>query len=331
MKLINYLKERIEKIGRMRRDFIGDELGSVQKFIILADLAFSIIIFGCGITDYFQYRFYGRSYQDRKTFMVHRQRMWLVRRFNDRKDREIFDNKAAFNRKFSSFLGREWLEPAESALDQFTAFAFRMQKFMVKPIRGSHGIGVEVLRVSEIADLPALFEKLKTRCLIVEELIEQHEDLAKFNAQSVNTLRVVTLLGADGKVNLITANLRIGNGPDRFADNFHHNGIAALIDIKSGLVSTAGVDKNLNYFSDHPGSGKKIKGFKVPAWDRVVDTVCRAALVVPTVRYVGWDLAVGKDGQAILIEGNAAADPDISQMPDQAGKWPLYRRVLQAG
>lgn len=41
------------------------------------------------------------------------------------------------------------------------------------------------------------------------------------------------------------------------------------------------------------------------------------------------DVALGKDGRVIIIEGNSAADPDVTQMPDQVGKWPLYKQELR--
>jgi|ADurb_Val_02_Slu_FD_contig_81_820023_length_10170_multi_2_in_0_out_0_9 hypothetical protein len=49
-----------------------------------------------------------------------------------------------------------------------------------------------------------------------------------------------------------------------------------------------------------------------------------AALIVPTVRYVGWDVAITPDGP-ILIEGNHDANHDAMQIADQIGK---YRKIM---
>ena len=35
-----------------------------------------------------------------------------------------------------------------------------------------------------------------------------------------------------------------------------------------------------------------------------------------------------RNGRICIIEGNCTADPDITQMPDQIGKWPKYREVI---
>ena len=69
-------------------------------------------------------------------------------------------------------------------------------------------------------------------------------------------------------------------------------------------------------------------GFKVPQWDNIVDTVKKAAIVHPEVRYVGWDVTIKEDGTIVLIEGNPGADPDVTQIEDQIGKWPLYKPLL---
>ncbi|MBB5144966.1 hypothetical protein HNQ35_000155 [Cerasibacillus quisquiliarum] len=173
-----------------------------------------------------------------------------------------------------------------------------------------------------------MYKDLQRDNPIIEELIVQHNELSEFNPTSVNTLRVVTLLCNDGKARVMTANLRVGNG-EKYADNFHHNGIAALLDVNSGIVVTSGIDMNFNRYYVHPVTGKQIIGFKIPYWEKVIQTCKEAAHVTPSVGYVGWDVAIGKDGQIMIIEGNAAADPDISQMPDQIGKWPLYEKYIK--
>jgi hypothetical protein len=135
------------------------------------------------------------------------------------------------------------------------------------------------------------------------------------------------LLLPDGTVKVMTANLRCGRG-DRCADNFHHQGLAATIDVATGTVITQGMDRTCQQYGCHPVTGKLFAGFTVPLWDKVLATVTAAAQVVPTIRYVGWDIAIGKDGKIIIIEGNCAAGQDVTQMPDQVGKWPLYKQEL---
>ncbi|MBB5144965.1 hypothetical protein HNQ35_000154 [Cerasibacillus quisquiliarum] len=105
-----YIVERIHKINRMMNGFIEQDLNIFQKVRILCDLGLSILIYGSGINDYFQYQFYKRKHIDRKTFIVHRKRMRIVKTFNDVNDRKIFDSKPEFNKKYSSYIQRDWLD-----------------------------------------------------------------------------------------------------------------------------------------------------------------------------------------------------------------------------
>ncbi|WP_194165646.1 sugar-transfer associated ATP-grasp domain-containing protein [Oceanobacillus sp. CFH 90083] len=324
MSKVNYIKERIRKIKRMMNDFTDYELNLIQKLIILLDMGISMMVYGAGINDYFQYQFYKRKHVDRKTFIVHRKRMKIVSHFNNSNGKALFDSKPDFNTKYKDFIGRDWLDISNSTFEEFEVFVKKHPKFIEKPVDGSHGKGIKIIDLNEENNkINDVYSELKRDNPIIEEIIVQHEELAAFNPTSVNTLRVVTLKCNDGNVRVMTANLRVGNG-QKYADNFHHNGIASLLNVDKGIVITSGIDMNFKRYYVHPVSGKQIIGFNIPYWNKVVETCKNAALVTPSVGYVGWDVAIGKEGKIMIIEGNAAADPDVSQMPDQIGKWPLY-------
>src|SRR5699024_7828925 len=129
----------------------------------------------------------------------------------------------------------------------FEKFIKRHTEFIVKPPEGSHGKGIRFIQSREIKNVEVLFEKMQKEKVLLEEKIIQHEKLSEFNPTSVNTLRVVTLLLPNDKVRVMTANLRMGNGP-KYADNFHHDGIASLIDIETGIVVTGGIDRDFRRY-----------------------------------------------------------------------------------
>lgn len=324
---MRYYIDRLKKIGRMLDTHIDEELSLLQKAFIICDLGISVVIYGSGINDYFQYKFYKRRHIDKKTFIVYRKRMKIIKTMNAEIDRRIFDNKTTFNKTFSAYIKRNWLDMSTTSLEEFKNFCRCNNKFIVKPSDGSHGKGIRIESVKGKEKIKPLYNELKRENALIEEVITQHRELREFNPTSVNTIRVVTLLKNSEEVEIKTANFRMGNG-ERFADNFHHNGIASLLDVDRGIVITPGIDMMLNQFIIHPKSGKQIIGYQIPHWNEVVATVKEAAKVVPTVKYIGWDVVIGDDGNIIIIEGNAAADPDISQMPDQIGKWPLYKDVV---
>ena len=172
-----------------------------------------------------------------------------------------------------------------------------------------------------------LFEQLARNDCIIEQNITQHETLKKFNETSVNTLRIVTVLCADGIPKIMAGVLRIGR-KGQSADNFHHYGIAATIDVENGIVDSWGIDRNFIRYIVHPDSGEQIIGFKVPSWNKACELVKEAAMVIQDVRYIGWDVAVDENGNVQLIEGNFGADPDVTQMPIRRGIWPLFKPLL---
>ena len=50
-----------------------------------------------------------------------------------------------------------------------------------------------------------------------------------------------------------------------------------------------------------------IVGFQIPRWDEAKDFVRKAAQVVPSIRIIGWDVALSQDGW-VLIEANRAGE-----------------------
>lgn len=325
---MTYIIKKIRKIKSLMSNCISTSINPIKKLLIYIDFAWSIIFYGVNIDEYFQYQFYKRRHADRKNFIVYRKRMRIVRTCNDKNDRNIFDFKPKFNKLFNKYLGRDWLFMDECSFGEFTNFISKNKKIFVKPVDSFYGLGVRIQNVNQNDNLRELYEQLKEERVMIEQIIEQYNELAEFNPTSVNTLRVVTLLCNDGTAKVMTANLRCGN-KGKHADNFHHGGIASLIDVETGIVGTPGIDRNFKKYINHPTSKKQIVGFKVPFWEKIVEMVKSAAQIVPTVRYVGWDVAITKDGTIILVEGNAAADPDVSQMPDQIGKWYLYKNEIE--
>lgn len=321
---MEYVRNHMEKYRLLMDTFISPNLNPLKKVGITADFLYCVIFYGAGVNDYFQYHFYKRRAIDRKQFIVGRKWHYIIKKCNGTSHQEVFDNKTKFNRIYSSFLGREWIDTEECSLDAFQEFVTKHPTSISKIKDGSGGNGIALFQPSE--DFEKDFFRLKSQKVMLEELIAQHPEMAKFNPSCVNTLRIVTI--NDGKrIHIMNAVFRCGNG-EGCTDNFHHFGLAALIDVKNGMVITPGIDKNNVQYAVHPRSKEKIVGFEIPYWKRIIQTVCEAAKVTPTVRYVGWDIAIQEDGRICIIEGNCASDPDITQMPDQIGKWPLYKKIL---
>lgn len=324
---MGYLK-KLFRIKKTLVDATEVKLNRIQQIGILMDYLMEHYLHGVVLIEYNQYRFYWKNQRERRRYVCFREFEKIIEVSNKKEDYKYFDNKPLFNKTFSKFMGREWIDATESTYDAFVALVKKNKKLFVKPIDGMCGRGTYILDCESIGDMRKCYDTLLLERAIVEEMVVQHEEIAEFNSTSVNTLRIVTMLCPDNSVKIMSAVIRLGRKGE-VVDNFHNYGVVAYIDNLTGIVTTTGVDRDFRRYVVHPDSGKVIPGFVIPSWNSVVSAVKEAAYTVPTVRYVGWDVAIGKDGEVIMIEGNKSADHDVTQVTDQVGKWPLYKDIVK--
>lgn len=317
---------RLDTFNRLAKLSFGDKLTTGEKVKLMADVLWERLFYKTEIQDYFQYEFYKLRNAERRTYMTFSKLRYTMSVCNDFSKRNVFDDKALFNRTFADYIHRDWLDATEATFNEFKEFIEKHPMFFAKARSGMFGKNAGKYD-SRDRDPKELYEQLRKDGCLVEELIAQHEELKEFNPDSVNTMRVVTLFCADGQPKVMGGVLRIGR-KGKSADNFHHHGLAATIDVDSGIVNAPAIDRGFKRYIIHPDSKKQIIGFNVPAWDKVTDLVKKAAKVEPSVRYVGWDVAVDDKGNVQLIEGNFGADPDVTQMPCRIGKWPLFEKEI---
>lgn len=213
---------------------------------------------------------------------------------------QLLLDKHLFNKAFSSFIRRDWLYLPETSPDQLTAFLQAHDVILAKSCVSNQGKNIFRFRRGD----PALTDFLRENAedpFLLEACIIQHPALQAINPGSVNTIRFIAAQ-KDQRVCFVGAGLRCG-GAGQFVDNFHHGGVAYPIDLDSGVITGPGIDLDGNPILRHPTTGYLMPGFEIPFWEEVLDTIRRAALTIPHVGYVGWDLAITSDGVE-LIEGN---------------------------
>lgn len=325
------MKESIlQKFIRLFRDINNEVLPGanvLEQIRIVFDFLWEKAIYDVELIDYVQYRFYRKKRIERNQFITHGRLLKIIKICNDPRSRPFFDQKPLFNQEFKDYLGRDWLNTKDCCKETFISFCKRNSKLFCKSPDGMFGKGIDIVHSVDISDWDLFYDTCKRNKFLLEEVLDQDDELAAFNRSAVNTLRVVTLVCADDSVRIMAAVLRLSR-KGRFADNFHHEGIASLVDIETGIVNTVGIDRKWNRYTVHPDSKKPIVGFQIPKWEEIIDTVKKAARVHPEVRYVGWDVTIKSSGEIVLIEGNPGADPDVTQIEDQIGKWPLYEPLL---
>ena len=167
--------------------------------------------------------------------------------------------------------------------------------------------GVYYFDNNEIDNLSINLDKIVndiSNDIAIQELVIQHDDVAKLNPSSVNTLRILTLLGNDGNVKVYSTLLRIGGGYTK-VDNFCSGGMAVGV-ADNGKLKKYGYYLNGNSVTQHPLSKIDFLDYQLPSIDKAKELVKKAHIYVPHFRMVSWDVAIEKDGTPILIEANLA-------------------------
>ena len=194
------------------------------------------------------------------------------------------------------------------------------------------GVGVEKLKKADYATLDAMYEDLKKKGAdVIEEVVIQHPDMNRINPGSVNTIRVYTVL-SDGVSNVVYACIRMGNS-DRPVDNINAGGMYSPIDLETGKIACAACDKQRIVYERHPRSGCLLKGYQIPYWDKVMDICREAAHKVPQMGYIGWDVAITKDGPLFIEANNMPGHDAFPQMPlqapDKIGILPVFQKYIK--
>lgn len=192
-------------------------------------------------------------------------------------------------------------------------------KLFLKPTTGLGGQGIIVFNKKssfvdkEGTELTANFVRKhlsKKDNYIVQEGLEQHDEINKIYAHSVNTFRVKTRL-IDGKAEILFAMLRMGQGGNQL-DNASLQGLVCKVDVDTGEFDNLGYTSLGRTMKSHPDSNFVFEGYTFPYWKEVKEFVLIAAQKMETIGYIGWDIAYTVNGP-VVIEMNAAAGLEFLQ------------------
>jgi len=201
-------------------------------------------------------------------------------------------------------------------------------KLILKPyIYSDGGRGVLLLESDESGSISLNGSKItvnelsnvvcKMKRYIVCEYIVQSEYGKKLYSETVNTIRIVTMIDPKTKQPFIaTAVQRIGTLQSNPVDNWSSGGLSALIDLETGVLGKAVRYPNserLEWHQTHPDTGDPIEGIRVPNWGDIKDKILRISSKFPYLEYVGWDI-VPFDDDILIIEANNCTDVNLLQV-----------------
>lgn len=279
---------------------------------------------GAAYDEYFYFGF-NENKDDtyRRSFITDSIRFKYFAKMNLYRNLKLFDNKQETYEAYGKYYQRDLLclapPPAEGALADFID---KHPVFIAKPMDLSCGNGIEMIDSKEYKDIKTLYDYLySTKHYILEELIKQSAIMAQLHPHSVNTVRIATILiGTPGHYHAEVFHpfLKVGQHGS-LVDNGGAGGIIVKIDVESGVLGTDGYDEANKRYIYHPDTGITFKGFQLPEWENAIALVKELALITPSNRYTGWDLAHTDHGW-VMVEGNARGQFVGQQMCDRVGK-----------
>ncbi len=148
---------------------------------------------------------------------------------------------------------------------------------------------------------------------ILQSRLANHRGLAPLSGNGLSTIRVVTYRRPGGETGVLMACLRMPTGALQ-VDNFEAGGIAAPIDLQTGVMGPAvAKDPRKGAFQVHPDSGAPIEGVAVPFFRESIDATLSAHSCFPWMPFVGWDVVVTDEGP-LLLEANPDWCVELAQI-----------------
>ena len=269
------------------------------------DIVASYLFCKASPSEYFEFNFKQKSFWERSKYLTDITKFKVCfKKIGEKAFWEDLKDKWNFYSLLKPYFHRDACKV--SSVEDWTAyndFVTRHPLYFQKPINATLGQGCRIENTVG-RDARAIFDELITSGTgwILEEVVQQDEQMARWNDTSVNTIRVHSFR-VNNKIYFLNSILRVGR-KGAVVDNHGAGGLIAEIDNETGTVITPGYDKKCHLYHQHPDSGCSIEGEQIPRWNELIKLAEEAHLALPSYhRYVAWDMALSKTGW-VLIEGN---------------------------
>ena len=157
----------------------------------------------------------------------------------------------------------------------------------------------KIINIKNEKNSKKFLKKLGTN-FVIQDIIKNHEDIAKIYSWSVNTFRIITYIW-NNKVKHCPALLRIWRGG--YLDNAHQWWIFIAIDDDWKLHDKAFTEFNLQ-FTEHPNTWFKFKWHKIKLFPNVLKAAIKMHEAIPEIGIINQDFTINQNGDPILIEWN---------------------------
>lgn len=288
------------------------------------DMIRSLFRYGSYYNEYFLFGYEGKDAAYRDGFITEGIRMSYYPRMNDPKNTNMLENKYLTYQKFRDFYGRDVLrikkgaQPTPAALEALRDFTQAHPRYIVKPVYAAFGKGVHTESIADYPYPEAAHAAYSAHGAILEEIIEQGEELARIHPQSVNTLRIPTVVlqtaACGSSIRRCASDAATASSTTSAPAASAHSSTP-----RPGCICSDGADKKGRRYAAHPDTGVRFNGYRLPEWDKAVAMVTTAAHMVPGNHYCGWDLAYSTHGWC-MVEANCTAQMGGMQIITQTGR-----------
>lgn len=312
---------------KLNRELLKKFITHVQQLFgfsflrIWFNIFYHSIRYNISILEYFQFRFFERSIEDKETWAGTGYMYEYQLKMNPVGARDILDDKRQFYHKYKSFFVHKVADV--EAFENTPNLATEMLetpsgKLVFKVADGKCGADVEIRNCAEFTPLTLISFLKNSEFDLVEEFIIQHSVINALSPSAVNTVRIFTQLNAHNEVEILGCRQRISINSK--VDNLAAGNIAAPIDENTGLINGPGVYSDITKEDEwqHPITKVDLIGFQVPFWEQTISMVKKAALAHPQNRSIGWDVVITENGPG-LIEGNHDWCKLLWQLPAKMG------------
>lgn len=257
---------------------------------IMFDIIACKLKYQASIMDYELFEMYNLDDFERKTIITKGKNNDFIKKYNTPKFFKYFHNRMEFNKLFNKYLNYNWLELNRN-LEEFKTFckenknSVALSESLIEP--KIQKINIEQENIEEIYNYC-----VEQGLYIVEEEKQISPTLKKLSEMSI--VKVITLLG---KVMISYLHLEADN-----KNEYPFSGYIAPIDIETGIISQAAVDKIGNTYLTNGKNIGTIKDMHIPNWDKVIKMCENASLEIPNIGYICWDIGIGKN-KCYLLAG----------------------------
>lgn len=302
----------------------------VSQIKVIIDMIICSLKYGSMWTEYGDLDFYDRTADNKASYITTFFNFKLYDAINEKEFREVFHEKILFLEKFKNFINRAWISTDTLSDEKIKTFLRIYPNIVAKTSHGDSGKEVEVINITPNDDLDMILEYIKSKKFnLIEEQIFNCDELMKLNPTSLNTLRIVTVKTGE-TVNILFTGIRVG-GIGSKIDNISQGGRVARINRETGVIESHFYAKSSSYSVEDINDRATAIGIQIPRWTEVIEIVKKAALIVPQIGIVAWDVAIGAGGIEV-VEGNESFGSVIMQLyynQNEEGLKPLLLKILE--